>query len=233
ISAYHEAGHAVTASLLPEADPVHKVTIVPRGQFAGATMSLPERDRMSWSKKYCEAFLTHLFGGRVAEEMCLPDISSGAYGDIRTATDLARRMITEWGMSEELGPMSYTAEEEHLFLGREVTRTRGHGDEIADRIDKETRRLIDQAYARARTLLEDNRFKLEAVARALLKYETLSGEEVHAILDGKDISELRPESPGGDDPPKEASPADGKEGARGKDKDWKPGQEPLPGPQQA
>ena len=237
IAAYHEAGHTLVASLQPECDPIHKVTIIPRGRAGGATMSLPERDRYMLSKKYCLAQLAVLFGGRIAEELFFPDISSGAQDDIRRATQLARSMICEYGMSEELGPISYSEDQEHLFLGREVTRTRNHSEAIATKIDKEMRRMIDENYAVAHELISNNRDKLETLAKQLLKYETLTGDDVRALLRGEDISEAKEKElekvREREEKAEKAEKAEKEEKAPPKGTDWKPGQEPLPGPQQA
>jgi cell division protease FtsH len=230
VAAYHESGHALVASLQPECDPVHKVTIIPRGRMGGATMSLPERDRHMISKKFCLAQLAVLFGGRLAEELFFPDVSSGASDDIRKATHLARQMVCEWGMSEKLGPLSYTDEEEHLFLGREITRTRSHSEETARAIDAEVRRLVDEQYARAKDLIEKNRAKLEALAQQLLKYETLSGEEVRMLLRGEKIDELKDRELAEDRAREEKAASEDK--ADRPDPGWKPGGA-LPGPQQA
>src|SRR5262245_27614905 len=230
ITAYHEAGHTLVGSMIPECDPVHKVTIIPRGRMGGATMSLPERDQFTHSKKYCEAQLAMMFGGRVAEELFFSEITSGASNDIQKATELARRMVCQFGMSDKLGPISYSDEEEHLFLGREIARTRTHSEETAKLIDAEIHRFIDMAHQRARDIISQNREKLEAVAQALLKYELISGEEVRMLLRGEKIDELkdaeaaeekaRLDKRGSDSP---SRPATG----------WKPGGDPLPGPQQA
>ena len=230
ITAYHEAGHTLVASMIPECDPVHKVTIIPRGRMGGATMSLPERDQFTHSKRYCEAQLAMAFGGRVAEELFFSEITSGASNDIQKATELARRMVCQFGMSPKLGPISYSDEEEHLFLGREIARTRTHSEETAKLIDSEIHRFIETAHQRARDIVSQNREKLEAIAQALLKYELISGEEVRMLLRGEKIDELkdaeaaeekaRLDKRGSDSP---SRPATG----------WKPGGEALPGPQQA
>jgi cell division protease FtsH len=230
IAAYHEAGHALVASLQPECDPIHKVTIIPRGRAGGATMSLPDKDRHMLSKKYCEAQLAVLFGGRIAEETFFPDVSSGAQDDIRKATDLARRMVCEFGMSEALGPISYSEEEEHVFLGREIARTKTHSEEVSRQIDAEVRRIVDEAYARSRTLITGNREKLESVAQALLKYELISGEEVRMLLRGEPIDELKAREAAEEKARLEK--ADSPYPSR-PNPDWKPGGGPLPGPQQA
>jgi len=231
ITAYHEAGHTLVATMIPECDPVHKVTIIPRGRMGGATMSLPERDQFTHSKKYCEAQLAMAFGGRVAEELFFSEITSGASNDIQKATELARRMVCQFGMSEKLGPISYSDEEEHLFLGREIARTRTHSEETAKLIDAEIHRFIDMAHQRARNIVSANKDKLESIAQALLKYELISGEEVRMLLRGEKIDEL-----------KDAEAAEEKarmEKGRSSDSPtrpatgWKPGGDPLAGPQQA
>ncbi len=195
VTAYHEAGHAIITLLEEKADPLHKVTIIPRGMALGATMSLPERDRLGMSLGEIEARLRVCFGGRIAEELIFKDITSGAQNDIEQATNLARLMVTKWGMSEAVGPVSYVEGEEHLFLGREVTRHVNHSEETAQAIDREVRRFIDEAYKDAVKHLTDNMDGLHAVSKALMRYETLSGEECQAVLDGADIDTLRPEPP--------------------------------------
>jgi len=230
IAAYHEAGHTLVASLQPECDPIHKVTIIPRGRMGGATMSLPDRDRYMLSKNYCLAQLAVLFGGRIAEELFFPDISSGASDDIRKATDLARRMVCEFGMSEKLGPVTYIEEEEHLFLGREIARTRNHSEDVARQIDLEVRRIVDESYSRAKEMISQNRAKLETLAQALLKYETVSGSEVRALLRGESIDELKDRELAEEKAREQRASEDA---PSRKEAGWKPGQDPLPGPQQA
>jgi cell division protease FtsH len=231
ITAYHEAGHTLVAVSIPECDPVHKVTIVPRGRMGGATMSLPERDKFTYSKKYCEARLAMSFGGRVAEEQVLSEITSGASNDIQQATELARRMICEFGMSEKLGPISFSDETEHLFLGREIARTRTHSEDTARLIDSEVRRIIEEAHTRARDIISKNRDKLEAVAQALLKYEMLSGDEVRILMQGGSIDEAKEREAAEEKAREERAKAEDK-GSR-PDTGWKPSSNPLPGPQQA
>jgi cell division protease FtsH len=231
ITAYHEAGHTLVAVSIPECDPVHKVTIVPRGRMGGATMSLPERDKFTYSKKYCEARLAMSFGGRVAEEQVLSEITSGASNDILQATELARRMVCEFGMSEKLGPISFSDETEHLFLGREIARTRTHSEDTARMIDSEVRRIIDEAHTRARDIVSKNRDKLEAVAQALLKYELLSGDEVRILMQGGSIDEAKEREAAEERAREERAKSEDK-GTRA-DTGWKPSQNPLPGPQQA
>jgi len=185
LTAYHEAGHALVQSLLPAADPVHKVSIIPRGPYGGATFSLPEKDRMTVNRSYVDATLRVLCAGRIAEELLGQDANSGAMGDIKQATDLVRRMVTEWGMSDRLGFVYYgedrVARPIDLMLGKEVS------DKTSEAIDAEVKRIIDEAYGEARRIIEANRDKLEALAAALLKYETLDGDEVRAILRGEAI----------------------------------------------
>ncbi len=195
-TAYHEAGHAIVTVLSPHADPLHKVTIIPRGMALGATMSLPERDRYGATRNELLSRLRVCFGGRVAEELACDDISSGAQNDIEQATEVARLMVTRWGMSEEVGPISLVEGEEHLFLGREVARRVDHSEATAVVIDSEIKRLISEALASTRQLLKERRDDLEKIADALLKFETLSGEEVGAILRGEDIHHLRSSSDG-------------------------------------
>jgi cell division protease FtsH len=231
ITAYHEAGHALVSALSPESDPVHKVTIIPRGRALGATFSLPEHDKYGRGRRELEAKLAMAFGGRIAEDQAMGEITTGAANDIQQATDLARRMVCEFGMSEKLGPVTYTDEEEHLFLGREIARTRSHSEETARLIDSEIRRLVEEAYARARDIITHNREKLEAIAEALLKYETITGEEVQMLLRGEKIDELKDREIAEEKAREQRAVSD--EAASRKEPGWKAGQDPLPGPQQA
>ncbi len=190
ITAYHEAGHALVSILTPDQDPVHKVTIVSRGRALGVTMSLPEKDDYNHWRKKLMGRIAVCFGGRLAEDIVFGDISAGAQNDIEQATNLARVMVCELGMSEKVGPIKYTETEENPFLGNEFRL--GHiSQRTLELIDDEVRRIIDDQYAAARKLLEDNRGKLDIVAQALLKHETLSGDEVAAILRGDDLEEFR------------------------------------------
>jgi cell division protease FtsH len=194
--AYHEAGHALMTVLTAKADPLHKVTIIPRGMALGVTMSLPERDRYGMSRREIEARLRVCFGGRVAEQLVCGDITSGAENDIEQATELARMMVTKWGMSERVGPVSYVEGEEHLFLGREVTRTVDHSEATAVVIDQEIKRFLQEAYDDTVKTLGENRPALERVALALLKHETLEGDEVTALVKGSATPEnVRPPPP--------------------------------------
>ncbi len=200
-TAYHEAGHAIVAVEMPAADPLHKVTIIPRGLALGSTWSLPERDPLCLSKAYYEATLAFYFGGRVAEQLVYGEenLNTGASGDIKGATDMARRMVTEWGFSEKLGPLRYTDNQEEVFLGHSVTQHKNVSDATARMIDDEIRRIIDEAEKTAREILTSKRGDLDRLAQALLDYETLSGDEAKAVIRGESI--VRPEE---DDWPKDA-----------------------------
>src|SRR6266536_5310549 len=177
-TAYHEAGHAVVQHLTKDADPIHKVTIIPRGNFGGATMSLPEKDRSNVSKKWCIATMKTCFGGRIAEEMFTGDMNTGAMGDIRQASAIARRMVREWGMNDRLGFVFYGEDEGRPNPFGGFGETREHSDQTQQAIDEEVKKLIDNLYEETRQLLEANKDKVEAIAKALLKYETLDSNEI-------------------------------------------------------
>jgi cell division protease FtsH len=182
--AYHEAGHAVLQALLPDGDPLHKVTIIPRGGMGGATFSLPEKDRMGYGLKWVNSTLKVLCGGRIAEARAMGDMSSGASQDISQATQLARTMVTEWGMSDKLGFLRYTGSDtREAYLP-----DKDYSDRTADLIDQEVRRIVDEAYAQAKRMLDDNWTKVQAVAEALLKHETLTAEEVHLLIGGGSLN---------------------------------------------
>jgi cell division protease FtsH len=187
--AYHEAGHAVVGINMPGHDPLHKVTIIPRGRAGGVTMSLPENDRMTYSRQYCVANLASLFGGREAELLVLGNdhVTSGAQGDIQQATRLARAMVTEWGMSEKLGRVRYNGNEQEVFLGHSVTQSRNVSEATANLIDQEVRELIEAGEQTARHILKEREADLHALAAALLEYETLSGDEVRGLMRGEKI----------------------------------------------
>ncbi len=187
ITAYHEAGHALVQSMLEDADPVHKVSIIPRGKAGGATFSLPERDRMTYSKRYCLALLKVCFGGRIAEELFCDDISSGAQGDIMQATEIARKMILEWGMSEKLGFIHYGSEEGHPWYG-DPAGYREYSNRTAELIDEEIKSLMDQAYRDVKDTINKYRQVMESLKDALLKYETLDGDEVKKIIAGEPLN---------------------------------------------
>lgn len=196
MTAYHEGGHAVVAVLCDNTDPIHKATIIPRGRALGMVMQLPERDEVSYYRDRLETRLAILMGGRIAEELILGQgrVSAGASGDFKMATNIARRMVTEWGMSELLGPMSYKDNQDEVFLGHSVARTQNVSEQTAQKIDLEVRRIIDEAYAHARKILEENRDALELVAQALLEYETLTGDEIKALIRGEPMSR-KPDEP--------------------------------------
>jgi cell division protease FtsH len=189
-TAYHEAGHALVAALLPEADPVHKVTIIPRGMALGVTMQLPIDDKHSYTQSYLEAQLTILMAGRIAEEKFLRQVTTGAGNDIERATELARKMVCEWGMSD-LGPLSFGKKEEQIFLGREIAQHRDYSEATAIKIDEEVRRLVKKAYDRASGLIEEHAEALVRVAEALLEREVLEGEEIKALIEGRELPATR------------------------------------------
>jgi cell division protease FtsH len=191
VTAYHEAGHALVSSLIPELDPVHKVTIVSRGMALGATMSLPEREDYHLRRRKLLGMIAMCYGGRIAEELVFGDVSAGAQNDIEQATKLAKVMVCELGMSEKVGPIKYTLDQSNNFLGREFMLGSDLSPTTLDAINSEVRAIIDTEYARATKLIEDNLHHLEAIANGLLKYETLSGEEVAAVLRGDDLAEYR------------------------------------------
>jgi cell division protease FtsH len=188
-TAYHEAGHAVVNVLVAGNDPLHKVTIIPRGRALGVTMSLPERDKLSYSKQWCEARLAMTFGGRVAEQLVYgkDHLNTGAASDIQQATNMARRMVTEWGMSEKLGPLLYSENQQEVFLGHAITQRQNMSQDTARQIDEEIRRLVTAGYDKAWQVLSENRDKLEAVTQALMEYETISGEETMTVMRGEKI----------------------------------------------
>lgn len=188
LTAYHEAGHAIVGRLVPEHDPVYKVTIIPRGRALGVTMYLPEGDKYSYNKVAIKSQLCSLYGGRVAEELIFgPDkVTTGASNDIERATSLARNMVTKWGLSDEMGPISYGEEEDEVFLGRSVTQTKNVSDDTARRIDEVVRSILDRAYARATELLSENVDKLHKMAEALLLYETIDAAQIENIMNDRE-----------------------------------------------
>jgi len=191
-TAYHESGHAIVGRLVPEHDPVYKVSIIPRGRALGVTMFLPEEDRYSLSKRALTSQICSLFGGRIAEEMTLgfDGVTTGASNDIMRATQLAKNMVTKWGLSEKLGPLMYAEEEGEVFLGRSAgSQSSNVSAETARMIDEEVRRIIDESYATAKRLLEENRDKLDVMAEALMKYETIDLEQINDIMSGKPVRE--------------------------------------------
>ncbi len=195
IIAYHESGHAIIAKLLPEVEPLHKVTIVPRGMALGSTMSLPERDVYLRSKHKLLGEITSCLGGRVSEEIFLgkENVTSGAQNDFEQATRLARNMVTRWGMSDKVGTIDYAESEEHLFLGRDITRSKTHSEATSLEIDKEVKQIIDSCYQRARDLIESHRKEVDIIAEALLRHEVLDALDIDWIIEGKDIDQRKQE----------------------------------------
>ena len=189
LTAYHEAGHAIVGRLVPEHDPVYKVTIIPRGRALGVTMYLPEGDKYSMNRVAIESQLCSLYGGRVAEELIfgVDKVTTGASNDIERATKMARNMVTKWGLSDELGPIAYGEEEDEVFLGRSVTQHKNVSDETARKIDEVVRRILDDAYGRTTRILTENLDKLHTMAKALLQYETIDAPQIDAIMEGRDV----------------------------------------------
>ncbi|MEO8672889.1 MAG: ATP-dependent zinc metalloprotease FtsH, partial [Tahibacter sp.] len=187
-TAYHEAGHAIVGRLMPEHDPVHKVTIIPRGRALGVTMFLPEGDRYSINRTFIHSNLCSLYGGRVAEELIFgtDKVTTGASNDIKRATEMARNMVTKWGLSDELGPIAYGEEEDEVFLGRSVTQHKNVSDATARKIDEVVRGILDKAYAKSTELLTQNLDKLHMMAAALLQYETIDASQIDSIMDGRE-----------------------------------------------
>jgi cell division protease FtsH len=208
-TAYHESGHALVATMLPKTDPVHKVTIIPRGRALGVTMQLPAEDRYSQDRERLLNTIAVLFGGRIAEEIFMHQMTTGASNDFERATDLARRMVTQWGMSDVLGPMVYGENEGEVFLGRSITTHKNVSETTMQKVDAEIRRIVDEQYKVARKLIEDNRDKVEAMAKALLEYETLDSDQLGDIMAGK--PPRPPKVPSPSVPP--SPPADGAQGA--------------------
>ena len=207
-TANHEAGHAIVGRLVPEHDPVYKVSIIPRGRALGVTMFLPEEDTYSQSKKKLESMISSLFGGRIAEELTMgaDNVTTGASNDIERATDIARNMVTKWGLSERLGPLTYSEDEGEVFLGRSITQHKNMGDDTARIIDEEIRALIDRNYERAETILKENIDVLHMMSDALMKYETIDSVQIDALMEGKeppppkdwtDVSDDEPKDSGG------------------------------------
>ena len=203
-TAYHESGHAVVARLMIRTDPVHKVTIIPRGRALGVTMQLPQEDRYSMDREQILQNISVLFGGRIAEEIFMGQMTTGASNDFERATEMARRMVTQWGMSDELGPMIYGENEGEIFLGRSITTHKNLSEETMQKVDAAIRKIIDERYAVARKLIEDNRDKVEAMAQTLLEWETIDADQITDIMDGKPPRPPKPASP----PPASTPPDD-------------------------
>lgn len=204
LTAYHEAGHAIIGRLVPRHDPVYKVSIIPRGRALGVTLFLPEEDRYSMSREQLESQISSLFGGRIAEELIFgpESVTTGASNDIKRATEIARNMVTKWGLSEKLGPLMYSEDEEEVFLGRSVTQHKNISDDTAHIIDSEIRVFIDRNYQRAHTMLTERVDILHAMADALIKYETIDADQIDDIMNGRpprppaDWDESEPKSGG-------------------------------------
>jgi len=211
-TAYHESGHAIVGRLMPEHDPVYKVSIIPRGRALGVTMFLPEEDRYSHSRRHIVGQITSLFGGRVAEEMTLgkDGITTGASNDIQRATEIARNMVTKWGLSDTMGPLMYDEGGEEVFLGRSAAQpSKAMSDETARAIDKEVRSIIDECYEKARNILEEHRGKMDMMAEALMQYETIDSEQIDAIMEGKKPNPPADWASGPTEPPSDSEASSG------------------------
>ncbi|MGE5790225.1 MAG: ATP-dependent metallopeptidase FtsH/Yme1/Tma family protein, partial [Syntrophaceae bacterium] len=189
ITAYHEAGHALVARMLPGTDPIHKITIIPRGRALGLTQQLPIDEKHTYPKRYLLNTISILLGGRAAEELVLDDFTTGAGNDIERATDLARKMVCEWGMSPQLGPMSYGKKEEQIFLGREIATHKDYSDETAKRIDAEITAIISSGYEKTKSILSENLATLHRLSDELIKREVLNAEDLDAIISGRVLPE--------------------------------------------
>ncbi len=214
-TAYHESGHAIVNMLMPGSDPLHKVTIIPRGRALGVTMSLPERDKLSYSKQWCEAKIAMAFGGRVAEQIVYgkDHLNTGASSDIMQATNIARRMVTEWGMSDKLGPLLYNENQQEVFLGHAITQRQNMSEDTARLIDEEIRRIVTAGEQKAWEILSARRTELEAMTQALMEYETITGEEAAALMRGEKIVR-RPDDEGSTGPVGSAVPTAGRQKPR-------------------
>jgi len=197
-TAYHEAGHALVAAKMPNSDPLHKVTIIPRGMALGVTMQLPTDDRHNYYKNYLETEIAILMGGRIAEELFLNVLSTGAGNDIERATDMARKMVCEWGMSD-LGPMTFGKKEEQIFLGREIAQHRDYSEDTAIKIDQEVRKLVNAGYTVAKQVISDNRDVLERIARALIEREVLDANEIKMLVENQQLPPIQPPPTSKDD----------------------------------
>ena len=227
-TAYHEAGHALVSIKVPGGDPLHKVTIIPRGRALGITMNLPERDKLSYSKQWCEARIAMSFGGRIAEQLIYgkDHLNTGASSDITQATQLARSMVTEWGMSEKLGPLRYNENQQEVFLGHAITQRQNMSEDTAKLIDQEVRRIVTEGEAKAREVLTAHRTELEAIAQGLMELETLTGEEVKTLMRGEKIMRT-PDDDGSVETVSSAVPSTGSR-ARPRDEPDTGGMEPQP-----
>ncbi|HRP93816.1 MAG TPA: cell division protein FtsH, partial [Ignavibacteriaceae bacterium] len=192
-TAYHEIGHVLVARMIPEADPVHKVTIIPRGRALGVTSYLPIDEKHTYSKEYLEAMITYALGGRAAEKLVFNHYTTGAGNDIEKATNIARKMVCEWGMSDKLGPLAYGAKEEEIFLGREIQKHRDYSEQTAIEIDNEIREIINSAFDRAVKILNENMGLLHKLSEELLEREILDAEEIDTIIRGENLSPMQKE----------------------------------------
>ncbi|GGJ75410.1 ATP-dependent zinc metalloprotease FtsH [Alloalcanivorax dieselolei] len=224
-TAYHESGHAIVGRLVPDHDPVYKVSIIPRGRALGVTMYLPEEDKYSQSKRGLESSICSLFGGRIAEEITLgfDGVTTGASNDIERATKLARAMVTKWGLSEKMGPLAYEEDEGEVFLGKQVGQRKHMSEQTTEEIDREVRSIVDRCYARAKEILENNRDKLDLMAEALMQYETIDAEQINDIMSGH---KPRPPKDWRDQGPGSGASSSGENASD----DAKPGDDPIGGP---
>jgi cell division protease FtsH len=209
MTAYHEAGHALVAAMMKHSDPLHKVTIIPRGMALGVTMQLPIDDKHTYSREYLETRIAIMMGGRVAEELFLHQMTTGAGNDIEQATELARKMVCEWGMSQ-LGPLTFGKKEEQIFLGREIAQHRDYSEDTAIKIDQEVRRIADDGYKAAVDILSANRDALDRIAKALLEREVLDASEIQMIIEGKELP-IKPPAPREDEVQKVLKPEPGRQ----------------------
>jgi cell division protease FtsH len=205
-TAYHESGHAVVARSLTKTDPVHKVTIIPRGRALGVTMQLPAEDRYSMDREQILQNISVLFGGRIAEEIFMNQMTTGASNDFERATEMARNMVMRWGMSESMGPMVYGENEGEVFLGRSITTHKNVSESTLQQVDAEIRRIVDQQYTLARKLIEENREKVEVMAKALLEWETIDAEQINDIMEGRPPRPPKPAAPPAQHPPRDVTP---------------------------
>jgi cell division protease FtsH len=228
LTAYHESGHAIVGRLVPDHDPIHKVSIIPRGRALGVTLFLPEEDRYSHTKQRLESQICSLFGGRIAEEVIFgaEKVTTGASNDIQKVTEIARNMVTKWGLSERLGPLSYGEEEGEVFLGQPMSQSKGFSDDTAQAIDEEVRRIVEENYERATQILRDNEDKLHLMADALMKYETIDSHQIDDIMNG---NPPRPPADWRDSEPPQSGAGEtaDEEGESGQDRTDNP---PLGGP---
>ncbi|HZB24914.1 MAG TPA: cell division protein FtsH, partial [Vicinamibacterales bacterium] len=209
VTAVHEAGHALLAVVLPHADPVHKVTIIPRGMALGLTTMLPLEDKHNYTREYLNDQIAILLGGRIAEEITMKGMTTGAGNDLERSTELARKMVCEWGMSDAMGPLTFGKKEEQIFLGREIAQHQDYSEDTAIRIDQEIKRFVTKNYERARTLLEKHRHALDRIAEELLTREVLDAEQVRRIVAGEKLEEHRPAAA-----PPNAAPEDSRRAAK-------------------